>query len=132
MSEPAATSVASDPELERIVGEAEACLARGDEHRGTRPTIRARTTDANDYDARLLDLRDQIAAARSEDLPPLVQEMERLQALASRLRGIEQVNVDRRSPYFGRLGSAETGKRREELIGRATYLGTDERIDDWR
>jgi DNA helicase-2/ATP-dependent DNA helicase PcrA len=132
MSEPAATSVASDPELERIVGEEEACLARVDEHLGTRPTIRARTTDANDYDARLLDLRDQIAAARSEDLPPLVQEMERLQALASRLRGIEQVNIDRRSPYFGRLVLSENGKRREVLIGRATYLGTDVRIVDWR
>src|SRR5690348_16422894 len=115
MSEPA-KSAASDPELDRIVGEEESCLARVDGHLNARPTIRARNTDANDYDERLLDLRDQIAAARSEDLPPLVQEMERLQALASRLRGIEQIAIDRRSPYFGRLVLAENGKRREVLI----------------
>jgi DNA helicase II / ATP-dependent DNA helicase PcrA len=131
MSEPA-KSAASDPELDRIVGEEEACLARVDGHLNVRPTIRARNTDANDYDERLLDLRDQIAAARSEDLPPLVQEMERLQALASRLRGIEQITIDRRSPYFGRLVLAENGKRREVLIGRATYLGNEVRIVDWR
>ncbi|HEV8551450.1 MAG TPA: hypothetical protein VGQ57_20525, partial [Polyangiaceae bacterium] len=98
------------------------------------PTLRARRTDASDYDARLLDLRDQIAAARTEDLPPLVQEMERLQALASRLREIEEIPVDRRSPYFGRLVLEENGKKREVLIGRATYLDTSSnvRIVDWR
>jgi len=124
----------ADPELDRIVGEEEACLDRVEGHFETRPTARARRTDASDYDERLLDLRDQIAAARSEDLPPLVQEMERLQALASRLREIEEVSIDRRSPYFGRLVLEENGKRREVLIGRSTYLdtGSNVRIVDWR
>ncbi len=132
MSEPA--SVATDPELARIVGEEEACLTRVEGHLETRPIMRARRTDASDYDERLLDLRDQIAAARTEDLPPLVQEMERLQALASRLREIEETQVDRRSPYFGRLVLEENGKKREVLIGRATYLDTSSnvRIVDWR
>ena len=123
-----------DPELERIVAEEQACLERVDGRLGARPVIRARRTDASDYDERLLDLRDQIAAARSEDLPPLVQEMERLQALASRLREIEEIPVDRRSPYFGRLVLEENGKRREVLIGRVTYLDTSSnvRIVDWR
>jgi DNA helicase-2/ATP-dependent DNA helicase PcrA len=132
MSEPA--TAVSDPELERIVREEESCLARVDGHLGARPATRERRTDASDYDARLLDLRDQIAAARAEDLPPLVQEMERLQALATRLREIEEVTIDRRSPYFGRLVLEENGKRREVLIGRATYLDTKSnvRIVDWR
>ncbi|HSU41427.1 MAG TPA: ATP-binding domain-containing protein [Polyangiaceae bacterium] len=132
MPEPA--TLASDPELERIVSEEQACLERVERNLGARPTTRNRRTDASDYDARLLDLRDQIAAARAEDLPPLVQEMERLQALATRLREIEEVTIDRRSPYFGRLVLEENGKRREVLIGRATYLDTksDVRIVDWR
>ncbi|HEX5098633.1 MAG TPA: DNA helicase UvrD, partial [Polyangiaceae bacterium] len=113
-----------DPELDRIVGEEEACLDRVEGHLQARPAARARRTDASDYDERLLDLRDQIAAARAEDLPPLVQEMERLQALASRLREIEEVSIDRRSPYFGRLVLEENGRRREVLIGRSTYLDT--------
>src|SRR4051812_37442533 len=132
MPEPA--TLPSDPELERIVSEEQACLERVDRNLGARPTTRNRRTDASDYDTRLLDLRDQIAAARAEDLPPLVQEMERLQALATRLREIEEVTIDRRSPYFGRLVLEENGKRREVLIGRATYLDTksDVRIVDWR
>ena len=132
MFEPA--SVAIDSELARIVGEEEACLARVEGHLDARPVLRARRTDASDYDERLLDLRDQIAAARAEDLPPLVQEMERLQALASRLREIEETQIDRRSPYFGRLVLSENGKEREVLIGRATYLDTKSnvRIVDWR
>src|SRR4051812_7765184 len=132
MPEPA--TLPSDPELERIVSEEQACLERVEGNLGARPTTRNRRTDASDYDARLLDLRDQIAAARAEDLPPLVQEMERLQALASRLREIEEIPIDRRSPYFGRLVLEENGKRREVLIGRATYLDTHSnvRIVDWR
>jgi DNA helicase-2/ATP-dependent DNA helicase PcrA len=132
MPDPAVQDAPSDPELDRIVGEELKCLERVAGHLNARPVARQRHTDTNDYDERLLDLRDQIGAARAEDLPPLVQEMERLQALASRLRGIEEVAIDRRSPYFGRLVLAENGKRREVLIGRATYLGNEVRIVDWR
>jgi len=124
---------ATDSELDRIVTEEEACLSRVVRALATK-TARAPRADASDYDARLLDLRDQIGAARSEDLPPLVQEMERVQALASRLREIEEVPVDTRSPYFGRLVLEESGRKREILIGRATHLDSKEnvRIVDWR
>ena len=127
-------SPAPDPERDRIVGEEEDCLKRVEVHLAARSTKKPARADAADYDERLLDLRDQISAARSEDLPPLVQEMERLQALASRLREIEEVPVDARSPYFGRLVLEENGKKREVLIGRATHLDTksDVRIVDWR
>ncbi len=128
-----AAHVLEDPELERIVGEEEDCLERV----GQALSVRSQRTpraDAAEYDARLLDLRDQIGAARTEDLPPLVQEMERVQALASRLREIEEVPVNVRSPYFGRLVLAEGERQREILIGRATHLDTKSnvRIVDWR
>jgi DNA helicase-2/ATP-dependent DNA helicase PcrA len=129
----AAAAADDDPELDRIVGEEEACLARVLHALSVR-VARGPRADASEYDARLLDLRDQIAAARSEDLPPLVQEMERVQALASRLREIEEIPVDPKSPYFGRLVLSENGRTREILIGRATHLDTKSnvRIVDWR
>ena len=69
-----------------------------------------------------------------EDVPPLVQEMERLQLLASRLRETTETQIDVSSPYFGRLVLEENGRSREVLIGRGTYLDTQAgiRIVDWR
>jgi DNA helicase-2/ATP-dependent DNA helicase PcrA len=122
-----------DDELVRIVGEEEACLERVLVHLA-KPRVRSPRPDVGAYDERLLDLRDQIAAARMEDVPPLVQEMERLQALAGRLRTTEEVAIDMSSPYFGRLVLEEGNRRREVLIGRGTYLDTQSgvRIVDWR
>jgi DNA helicase-2/ATP-dependent DNA helicase PcrA len=122
-----------DDELVRIVGEEEACLARVLAHLA-KPRVRSPRPNVGAYDERLLDLRDQIAAARMEDVPPLVQEMERLQALAGRLRTVEETPIDATSPYFGRLVLEEGTRRREVLIGRGTYLDTQGgvRIVDWR
>jgi DNA helicase II / ATP-dependent DNA helicase PcrA len=133
MSETGLQPHSNDPERDRIVSEEEDTLRRVDENLRTQ-VARTPRADASNYDERLLDLRDQIGAARTEDLPPLVQEMERLQALANRLRDVEEVKVDPRSPYFGRLLLEENGKKREVLIGRATHLDTKSsvRIVDWR
>lgn len=129
---PAAST--ADAELTRIVEEEERCLARVLEHLAKHGSRAQERADASAYDARLLDLRDQIAAARMEDVPPLVQEMERLQALAQRLREVSSNDIDPRSPYFGRLVLDENGRRREVLIGRGTHLDSrsDIRIVDWR
>src|SRR5690606_276276 len=82
----------------------------------------------------MLDLRDQIAPARLEDVPPLLEEMERLQHLARRKRDSVEGSVDPMSPDFGRMVLQEGDRRREVLIGRATYLDTKSglRIVDWR
>src|SRR5690606_27089566 len=122
-----------DPERDRIVAEEEACLARVLSHIAEHRAARA-PRDAGDYDARLLELRDQIAQARLEDVPPLVQEMERLQSLATRRRETTEPDIDASSPYFGRLVLRENGRKREVLIGRGTYLDTQSgiRIVDWR
>jgi DNA helicase II / ATP-dependent DNA helicase PcrA len=125
----------TDDELTRIVDEEERCLARVQEYVAKATVGRANVgRDAADYDIRLLDLRDQIASARLEDVPPLVQEMERLQLLAQRLREVTETEVDPKSPYFGRLVLEENGRRREVLIGRGTHLDpkSEVRIVDWR
>ncbi|HVR20519.1 MAG TPA: hypothetical protein VMS65_12505, partial [Polyangiaceae bacterium] len=123
----------ADDELVRIVGEEESCLARVLAHLA-KPRVRSPRPNVGAYDERLLDLRDQIASARMEDVPPLVQEMERLQALASRVRTTDETPIDVTSPYFGRLVLEEGSRQREVLIGRGTYLDTQGgvRIVDWR
>ncbi|RYZ06667.1 MAG: DNA helicase UvrD [Myxococcales bacterium] len=127
-----------DPERDAVVSEELACLERVQAHlreRAQRPSDRpGAAAAAGDYEARLLDLRDQISSARMEDVPPLVQEMERLQSLMVHRRDTTAVTVDPRSPYFGRLVIEEGPKKREVLIGRGTYLDTKSgvRIVDWR
>lgn len=131
MSKATASEAIEDPERDAVVGEELACLARVQQHLkdrsqraasgSDRPTANAASAD---YEARLLDLRDQISSARMEDVPPLVQEMERLQSLMVHRRDTTAVTVDPRSPYFGRLVIEEGAKRREVLIGRGTYLDT--------
>lgn len=123
----------SDPVLENIAREEEECLGRVQTHLAERRVGAEARTPIN-YDAELLSLRDQISSARTEDIPPLFEQMERLQALAARTVESEEQNVDARSPYFGRMVLAEGGRQREVLIGRGTFVDTKVgiRIVDWR
>lgn len=127
------TAPSSDPELLTITREEESCLTRVQEHLENRKKSASPRAPIN-YDAELLSLRDQMSNARAEDLPPLLEQMERLQALASRQNEVEESFVDPRSPYFGRMILEEGDRKREVLIGRATYLDTKAgiRIVDWR
>src|ERR1051325_12182329 len=81
-------------EEERLYGQVQARVAMGEEEDG-RPQV-----GASDLDVDLLSLRDQIAEARPEDLPPLIEQMTRLAALKARLGGGKQLPVDLTSPYF--------------------------------
>ncbi len=123
---------ADDPDLDRIVEEEESCLSRVLGHLEARSTKSARPKA--DYDSQMLALRDEIIAARQEDQPPLLEQMERLQALSAHQREQAESWVDARSPYFGRLVLQEGPRRREVLIGRSTFLDTQSnvRIVDWR
>ncbi len=122
----------TDGEMDQIVSEEERVLTR------VKRTLSARrptsVSKKIDYDAELLALRDQIREARLEDVPPLVEEMERLQQVASRRSKVTQGVVDPQSPYFGRIVLEETDRKREVLIGRSTFLDpkTGIRIVDWR
>jgi len=122
-----------DPELGAIVSDEERCLERVVTHVQARPaTQNARRLI--DYDRQLIDLRDQIAQARLEDVPPLLEQMERLQNLAARQGQSTAGHVDAKSPYFGRMVLREDNRNREILIGRSTYVDTRAgvRIVDWR
>ncbi len=97
---------------------------------------RSRTgvSEVSDYDAELLQLRDAIGEAHPEDIPPLIEHMTRLQALAAQ-RGLgEETPVDPASPYFGHLQLEEDSESRDVLLGKRTYLAPDDgvRIVDWR
>jgi len=105
-------------------------------------------------DERLLELRDDVAVAKPEDLPALFEQMHTLGALrAQRGRSISGA-VDRASPYFGHIrleeemddgerrppaglpsGRARTSTRRRDiLIGTQSYVDAREgiRVVDWR
>ncbi len=128
----------SEGTLPPIVAEEEKVLARVKRTLANRK--RSEHAVEVDYEAQLISLRDQIHEARLEDVPPLIEEMERLQHVAARRAKVIEGVVDSGSPYFGRLVIDEdntTNKReskREVLIGKATYLDakTGVRIVDWR
>jgi DNA helicase-2/ATP-dependent DNA helicase PcrA len=121
---------------ERIVDEEERCLSRVISHVEEKRNAPAeKPLTASDYDAQLLALRDELSTARLEDVPPLLEQMERLQSLADQRRKEQaQGSIDVKSPYFGRLVLEENARQREVLIGRGTYLDTKAgiRIVDWR
>jgi len=132
---PAQTSdPTSDPELLAITTEEETCLGRVLTHLSSRAEEKA-SAGAIDYDQELLSLRDQLASARAEDIPPLLEQMERFQALMqARQAETKASHIDLRSPYFGRMVLEESGRQREVLIGRGTYVDTKSgiRVVDWR
>ena len=87
-----------------------------------------------DDDARLLELRDDVAVAKPEDLPALFEQMHHVAALREQ-RGKSKIGVlDPKSPYFGHLRISEGGKRRDILIGARAYIDPRAaiRIVDWR
>ncbi|HSK05463.1 MAG TPA: ATP-binding domain-containing protein [Kofleriaceae bacterium] len=122
---PAATIIAEE---ERLYGQVQARVALGEEG-DDRPQI-----GASDLDADLLSLRDQIAEARAEDLPPLIEQMTRLAALKSRLGGGKSLPVDITSPYFAHMRLREHGKSRDVMIGKRGFIDRQSNVQivDWR
>lgn len=87
-----------------------------------------------EYDRELLSLRDQIAEARTEDLPPLIAEMYRLQAVGANADKGRALPVDVKSPYFGHLKLSDGKKTRDVLVGSRGFVTTGDgvAIVDWR
>jgi len=119
-------------EEERLFGQVQARVAVGDEDEG-RPKV-----GASDLDADLLSLRDQIAEARPEDLPPLIEQMTRLASLKSRLGGGQSLPIDIASPYFAHMRLKEQGpgkgKAKDVLIGKRGFIDRESNVQivDWR
>ncbi len=108
-----------------IVREEEALLARVIAHLATAAIKPSRPPPVENYEEQLLSLRDQIAAARLEDVPALEQQMERL-ASDRPARAARERRRARRpevSPYFGHLRLREKGRpERDVLIGATTLV----------
>src|ERR1044071_5920699 len=122
---PAAKIIAEE---ERLYGQVQARVALGEEDDG-----RAHV-GASDLDADLISLRDQIAEARPEDLPPLVEQMTRLAALRARLGGGKQLPVDITSPYFAHIRLREQGRSKDVLVGKRGFIDRQSNVQivDWR
>lgn len=100
----------------------------------------ANASKSGDEEALMLDLREQVAAAKPEDLPTLFEQMHNLGALRAQ-RGKGAVGtLDRKAPYFGHLRLEETFegeskvRRRDVLVGGKSYVDPTAgiRIVDWR
>jgi DNA helicase-2/ATP-dependent DNA helicase PcrA len=113
---------------ERLFGQVSTRVALGDEDDG------APSVGTTEIDRDLLSLRDQIAEARAEDLPPLIEQMTRLAALRGRLGGSRSLPVDINSPYFAHMRLEESGKSRDVLIGKRGFIdrSSNVQIVDWR
>src|SRR5205814_5549468 len=117
-----------------LLARVHACIQKnppGERRAGARP---------NAYDAELVELRDALAEAKAEDIPPLVEQMARVAALAASRRRDEKLPVDPASPYFAHLrlreplraggsgagtvaAAGEPNQRvRDVLIGRRGYI----------
>jgi DNA helicase-2/ATP-dependent DNA helicase PcrA len=117
-------------EEERLFGQVQARVALGDEDDNNgRPRV-----GASDLDVDLLSLRDQIAEARAEDLPPLIEQMTRLAALKARIGGGQSLPVDITSPYFAHMRLREHAKTRDVMIGKRGFIdrSSNVQIVDWR
>lgn len=89
----------------------------------------------DNYERRLLELRDEIAEERlAEDQASLLEQMERLAALAAQRSRYSETDLDAGTPYFGhmRLIDDKDGSRRDILIGKQTWVKEGVRIVDWR
>src|SRR5262245_7178896 len=119
-------------DAERIVAEEESLLGRV-QKRLTAP-LREDGGIALNYDQELIDLRDQVAEAKPEDVAPLVEQMTRASAIAARRGRGRELPVDPASPYFAHLRLREGGKERDVLIGKRGLIdrAAGVQIVDWR
>ncbi len=116
-----------------ILDEEQALCDRVTRHLAARRPSRPPPRAADDE--KLIDLRDQVAVARLEDVPALVAQMEQIAAVAGQRGQGAAEPVDPKSPYFGHLRLAERGRAtRDVLIGKTTYIEPRDaiRIVDWR
>jgi DNA helicase-2/ATP-dependent DNA helicase PcrA len=122
---PAAKIIAEE---ERLYGQVQARVAMGEE------SDEGPKLGASDLDADLLSLRDQIAEARAEDLPPLIEQMTRLASLKARIGGGAQLPIDITSPYFAHMRLKEKGKSRDVMIGKRGFIDRESNVQivDWR
>lgn len=92
---------------------------------------RKRSLSSEQFGRRLEALRDEAASAKSADLPAIFDQMNTQRALLEHRS--EARGPDIRSPYFAHLCLEEKGKRRDILLGHASFLESSRLpIIDWK
>jgi DNA helicase-2/ATP-dependent DNA helicase PcrA len=96
--------------------------------------LSSQASGAPDFDEALLNLRDQIAEAKPEDIAALVEQMMRISAIAQRYGKGRDLPVNPESPYFAHLRLSEDEKRRDVLIGKRGFVDRRNHVQivDWR
>ncbi len=128
----------SDPEAARIVADELRILAGVKDALGRvqAPPPKSEVDD----DARLLALREDIAAAKPEDLPALFEQMHTIGVLRAHRGKSVTGAIDPASPYFGHLcleevvPNAPKPRRRDVLLGAQSFIDSQHGISvvDWR
>ena len=97
-------------------------------------SISTGVTGAPDFDSALVNLRDQIAESKPEDIAALVEQMMRISAIAQRYGKGRALPVNPESPYFAHLRLEEGERLRDVLIGKRGYIDRDRHVQivDWR
>jgi DNA helicase-2/ATP-dependent DNA helicase PcrA len=83
----------------------------------------------------IIEIRDSLAEARTEDLPALMAQMERMVILKYQQQSSQGSNfIDPESPYFGHMRLLENGRERDLLIGSGNCFSNHLPcpIVDWR
>ncbi|HLT38498.1 MAG TPA: hypothetical protein VK034_19560, partial [Enhygromyxa sp.] len=99
-----------DDSGQTIVGEELAILERV--RARVAKELEAGAHEFEDLDGQMIELRDEIASAKEEDLPSLLDQMHQLAALNAKRGSGRSLPVDPNNPYFGhlRLKEARAGK----------------------
>jgi DNA helicase II / ATP-dependent DNA helicase PcrA len=117
------------PEPQQAIAEEEALLSRVQEAMAGARARRARV--AGPTVQTLEGLLEEAASAREEDAAPLLHELAVQHQLGARP---SQGLPDPSSPYLAHLGLRDTGRRRDYLLGHATFVDAeaDVWVVDWR
>lgn len=96
--------------------------------------LSAKSQGSPDFDSALIDLRDQIAEAKPEDIPALVEQMIRISAIAARYGKGRDLPINPESPYFAHLQLNEDERVRDVLIGKHGFVDRRNNVNivDWR
>jgi len=92
-----------------------------------------RRSELPDYDAELLRLREAVGEEKlTDDQAMLVEQMDRLEALAVARGRYLPGRVDERNPYFAHMRLEDELGARDLMLGKATFSRAGVRIVDWR
>ncbi|MDH4248914.1 MAG: DNA helicase UvrD, partial [Deltaproteobacteria bacterium] len=122
---------ALNPRERKIIAEELAILDSLRTHLNDRPA----PLHESHYDEALIELRDSLGEARTDELAQIVNQMSTLASLSGHTQQRQAERpIDKDSPYFGHMRVRQEGRERDILIGSRTLIsgGLPYPIIDWR